>query len=80
MEIVQNLLEMNNVNPLVKNECLNLLNLVLSQNYFLFDRKYYSSDEGLIMGNPLSPLLAEIFMDDLEQRISQNDSFSKFIY
>ena len=32
------------------------------------------------MGNPLSPLLAEIFMDNLEDKISKNKIFQKFTY
>lgn len=38
------------------------------------------SKDGLIMGNPLSPLLAEIFMDKLENIIHQNNLSKNFVY
>ena len=55
-------------------QVLNLLNLCLNQNYFEFNGNFYIQNEGLPMGSPLSPLLAEIFMNYLETELlkSQN--------
>ena len=61
-------------------EILDLLKTCLEQNYFEFNGSLYSSSEGLIMGNPLSPLLAKTFMDSLEREISIHPIFKKFIY
>ena len=56
------------------------LKVCLEQNYFEFNNDFYTSNEGLIMGNPLSPLLAEIFMNFLENKISQHSNFKYFLY
>lgn len=81
INLVEKLLAKNNVNPIIKQDILQLLSVCLKQNYFQFDNKIYTSCKGLIMGNPLSPLLAEIFMDNIENIIYQNNNFSKqFLY
>ena len=47
----------------------NLLDICLNQNYYIFNNTYYRQNEGLPMGSPLSPLLAEIFMSIMEETI-----------
>ena len=64
--LVKKLLFATNTNPLIINDILCLLTVCLKQNYFQFQNKIYSCSKGLIMGNPLSPLLAKIFMNNLE--------------
>lgn len=49
-------------------ELLILLKLVLKQNYFCFNNEYYIQHEGLAMGSPLSGILAEIFLNDFENK------------
>lgn len=78
--LVEELLSVKNVNIVKKQDILASLKTCLEQNYFEFNGTIYSSKEGLIMGNPLSPLLAEIFMDSLENKISKHPLFSKFVY
>ncbi|KAK4887009.1 hypothetical protein RN001_003280 [Aquatica leii] len=51
-----------------------LLDLVFKQNYFKFDNNYYSQVSGLAMGSNISPLAAEIFMNNLENTIFSNSS------
>lgn len=51
----------------------------IDQNYFYFNGTIYSSNEGPIMGNPLSPLSADIFMNNLEENISNYPLSNKFI-
>jgi hypothetical protein len=80
IKLVQDLLDKNNTNPVVKQDILNLLKTCLDQNYFQFNDKIYSSKEGLIMGNPLSPLLADIFMNDIEKSIHKHPLSNKFLY
>lgn len=41
-----------------------LLKLCLDNSYFTFNEKYYRQKRGLPMGNLLSPLISDIFMDD----------------
>ena len=46
-----------------------LLDLCIEQNYFLFNGKFYKQSSGLAMGSPLSPILAEIFMNEFEHKL-----------
>ena len=78
--LVENLLSDNNTHPIIKQEIMDTLKVCLEQNYFEFNNDFYTSNEGLIMGNPLSPLLAEIFMNFLENKISQHSNFKYFLY
>ncbi|KAK5647843.1 hypothetical protein RI129_002735 [Pyrocoelia pectoralis] len=45
---------------------ISLLKLCLKQNFFKFKDKFYAQIDGLAMGSNLSPLLAEVFMNNLE--------------
>ncbi|CAF1371718.1 unnamed protein product [Didymodactylos carnosus] len=45
-----------------------LLNLALKNSYFQFNGKFYKQKIGLTMGNTLSPILADIYMDDYQQQ------------
>ncbi|XP_045470675.1 uncharacterized protein LOC123677962 [Harmonia axyridis] len=57
-----------------------LVDLVLRQNFFQFNNLFYVQKSGLAMGSNLSPLLAEVFMSNLESTISQHPSFSKILF
>lgn len=75
IKIVEQQLHKNKANPVEILEIINLLRICLNQDYFEINGNYYTgNNSGLIMGNPLSPLLAEIFMDSLENRIKVNYS------
>jgi hypothetical protein len=57
------------------------MEICVEQNYFLFNGYYYKQKEGLAMGSPLSPILAEIFMDHLEEKIfNSNHQYTKNIF
>jgi hypothetical protein len=56
-----------------------LLLVVLENNYFQFANKSYKQISGLPMGNKLSGLLAEIFMDQLERQIISTNNI-RFYY
>ena len=43
-----------------------LLEFCLSHTYFLFQGKYYEQVQGATMGSPISPLIANIFMEEFE--------------
>jgi hypothetical protein len=45
------------------------LKTCVSQNYFKFNEKLFLQTEGLAMGSPLSPLLADIYMDNFEKEL-----------
>ena len=47
-------------------ELIDLLKVILNQNYFTFNGLFYSQDDGLAMGSPLSGLLADIYLNFYE--------------
>lgn len=69
----------NKVNQIIYLEII-LLKLCFYQNDFEFNNKIYINDQGLIMGNPLSSLLTEICMDDIEKTIYNHSLSTNFIY
>ena len=46
---------------------MDLLNLVTSCNYFALEGKFFSQEDGMPMGSPLSPVFADFFMEEFEQ-------------
>jgi hypothetical protein len=50
----------------VTNQIINLLEVILGQNYFTYDDKIYQPHLGVAMGSPLSGTVAEIFIQNLE--------------
>ena len=55
------------VNKLSKKEVKELLNLATKESLFLFDNVYYYQIDGVAMGSPLGPTLANLFMSYHEQ-------------
>uniref|UniRef100_A0A8D8TF38 Reverse transcriptase domain-containing protein n=2 Tax=Cacopsylla melanoneura TaxID=428564 RepID=A0A8D8TF38_9HEMI len=49
--------------------------LIYKSNYFTFGDQYYKNC-GLPMGSPMSPLLAEIYVDNFEQKVFRTDVIS----
>ena len=50
-------------------EFIYLTKICISQTTFVFNDKYYKQSEGLSMGNPLSPILSDIYMHYFEEKI-----------
>ena len=56
-------------------KCLNrhdmekLLNMATSGTHFYFNNKYYEQHNGVAMGSPLAPVIADIFMIHLEKKL-----------
>ena len=44
---------------------------VLTSTYFCFDGKFYEQTYGVVMGSPLSPVIANFFMEDFEKRAKE---------
>ena len=42
--------------------------LVLTSTYFCFDGQYFKQTDGVAMGSPISPVIANFFMEDLEEK------------
>ena len=49
-----------------------LLEFCLTQTYFLFQGKYYKQTQGAAMGSPISPLIANILMEEFEVKALQS--------
>jgi len=43
-----------------------LLEVILQQNYFIFQEQIYQPDKGIAMGSPISGTIAEVFLQHLE--------------
>lgn len=80
LQITDNLLLYNKCNPQTHADIMNSFEVCLKQNYFQFDNKIYTCENGLAMGNPISPLAAEIFMDNLEISIKKHQYFKSFLF
>jgi len=50
-----------------KDDVLALLKHLLTPIYFCFDGQFYEQTDGVAMGSPLSPVIANFFMEDCEK-------------
>ena len=59
-----------NENPpnIPKHDFRNLLNIATKESFFMFNNKYYKQVDGVAMGSPLGPALANIFMCSFESK------------
>ena len=46
----------------------NLLEFCLNSTYFTFQGKFYEQVDGTAMGSPISPIVANLFLEDLETK------------
>ena len=56
-----------------------LLEFCLRSTYFTFQNKYYEQIEGTAMGSPISPAVANHYMEDLETKSHPNSTTSPCI-
>ena len=64
--------EMENNTSIPLLEFKNAVSIILNSTFFKFNNKYYEQIFGLPMGSPLSPVLADLVIQDLEKNIFQN--------
>jgi hypothetical protein len=50
------------------NEILALYKHVLTSTYFCIDSQFYEQTEGVAMGSPLSPVIANFYMEDFKRK------------
>ena len=55
--------------PIPKSTFLSLIRLCVNNNYFEFNGKFYRQKFGVAMGSPLSPVLANLFMEHYESEL-----------
>jgi hypothetical protein len=63
---------------LTRNQLTQLLKLASTNQLFQFDGHLYEQCEGVAMGSPLGPLLANVFMCHLEDKITNEDLMPSF--
>lgn len=83
VQIIQrNLMEQNKLSTREIDEFISLLRIILKYNYFKFNGDIYLQKDGLSMGSSISGLLADIFINHLENRFfSENPTWAaKIIY
>ena len=70
IQIVKQRLQQDNTLPqrpcMSISQITSLLEFCLTNTYFLFQGKYYEQVQGAAMGSPISPLIANIFMEEFE--------------
>lgn len=78
----ENLIRKATMNTQEINELIILVQKILKQNYFTFNGQFYSQNEGLAMGSPLSGILAEVYLNHFENKylLSNNNIPHKNIY
>jgi hypothetical protein len=62
-----------------KGQLVKVIKECLQQSYFRFNDKFYIQERGLPMGSPLSPILAEIFMNNFENKLILKTKYKKNI-
>ena len=77
LSILNNALENSDLPDNIASTLFDLTQLTLDQNFSQFNNIFYKQNRGLAMGSPISPFLAELFMDSLEQIISNSSFFKK---
>ena len=70
IQIVKQRLQQDNTLPqrtsMSISQITSLLDFCLTHTYFLFQGKYYEQVQGAAMGSPISPVIANIFMEEFE--------------
>ncbi len=57
-----------------------MISLIFNSTYFQFDGKFYKQIFGLPMGSPLSPILSDMVVQDLENEILSSLKFQIPVY
>jgi hypothetical protein len=68
---------LNRNNEKTKGEILNLLNIILEQNYIQIKEQYYLQNEGLAMGAPILAILSEVYTIQRLEHTSITDILNK---
>ena len=80
---VQNLYRnQTHVNNLTKSSFYKLLTITMFESFFIFDGKFYEQCDGVAMGSPLGPTLANVFMCHFENIWLENcpSHFKPIVY
>jgi len=57
------------------NDILDLFRHVSTSTYFCFNGQYYEQTDGVAMGSPLSPVIANLYMEEFENKAIQQATY-----
>lgn len=77
---LHNDISLNTRTKLPVNVIIELLKLCTESNYFELEGQIFRQDEGMAMGSPLSPIFANIFMEEFEQRAIASAQFQPKVW
>ena len=63
------------VKGIYKNDFRDLLDLAAKESFFTFNNKFYIQVDGVSMGLPLGPILADIFLSHYEENWLDNKCY-----
>jgi hypothetical protein len=78
--VTNKLLKENHRDKNIIKEIMSILRMILNQNYFQHNEKFYKPRYGVAMGSPLSSTMAEIFLQRLEQNRIKHLEDEKITY
>nr|CAH8822876.1 unnamed protein product [Trichobilharzia regenti] len=83
-ETIEIICQQSDLLPLPESEFKRLLLMCTMDVQFLFDNTFYRQIDGVAMGSPLSPVLADIFMSNLERTklkhaIDETSSYCRYV-
>ena len=59
---------------------LKLLEFCLGTTYFIYDGDYYQQKHGAAMGSPVSPIIANIYMESFEQKALSTTTYPPSVW
>ena len=62
------LMDRNKLGTDTKEQIIQLLEVIIEQNYFQYKKQYFKPEKGITMGSPISGTLAEIYLQLIEER------------
>jgi len=65
---------------IIKNEFIAAIKMLLSSTYFIFNKKIYKQTFGTPMGSPLSPIISDLVMRDLEDNVLNALNIQPILY
>ena len=60
-------LDKNNTSKKIKEQIIRLLKIIIEQNYFQYNDQFFKPKNGIAMGLPISGMIAEIYLQRIEE-------------